>query len=162
MTKRYQYGRSETMWRASAARVAAAVAVLASTASAQEPLRTTAPRAILIDVASGQAILAKNADQATAPASLAKLMTAAVLLREPMVAASTGHRWRSLFLGSFGDHRLGGDQETRDRGRILQGCADGFFWIDDAGLGHVDILLGLRIEAGPNSHNDRIHPKATG
>ena len=70
------------MWRISAARVAAVLALLVSAASAQEPLRTTAPRAILIDFVSGQPLLAKNADQATAPASLAKLMTAAVVLRE--------------------------------------------------------------------------------
>lgn len=39
---------------------------------------TTAPRAILVSLQSGEVLLDKNADQATAPASLAKLMTVAV------------------------------------------------------------------------------------
>ena len=58
------------------------LAFLISSAAAQQPLRTTAPRTFLLDLATNQTLLAKNADEATAPASLAKLMTAAVLFRE--------------------------------------------------------------------------------
>ena len=48
---------------------------------------------------------------------------------------------------AFGDHRLGGDEEAGDRGRVLQRRAHDLGRIDDAGLDHVDIFLGLGVEA---------------
>lgn len=62
------------------ARIGAALAILLGSAVAQEPApATTAPRAILVEYDTGRVLLAKNADEATAPASLAKLMTAGIV-----------------------------------------------------------------------------------
>jgi serine-type D-Ala-D-Ala carboxypeptidase (penicillin-binding protein 5/6) len=47
--------------------------------AAGQPPTTLAPRAILVDFATNKVLFEKNADQLTAPASLAKLMTAEVL-----------------------------------------------------------------------------------
>jgi D-alanyl-D-alanine carboxypeptidase (penicillin-binding protein 5/6) len=51
-------------------------------AAAQSTPTTKAPRAILVAFESGEVLLDKNADQATAPASLAKLMTVAVAFED--------------------------------------------------------------------------------
>ena len=65
----------------------------------------------------------------------------------PMPPPPAAHRHRGLLLRQFGDHRLGGDQQTGDRGRVLQRGAHDLRRVDDAGLDHVDILLGLGVEA---------------
>src|SRR5579863_228305 len=62
-------------------------------------------------------------------------------------AAAAAHRGRRLVLRQFGDHRLGGDQETRDGSRVLQGRAHDLRRIDDAGVDHVDIGLSLGVKA---------------
>ena len=56
-----------------------ALASLTASAAGQPAPETAAPRAILVDFATSKVLLAKNADQPTAPASLAKLMTVEVL-----------------------------------------------------------------------------------
>jgi D-alanyl-D-alanine carboxypeptidase (penicillin-binding protein 5/6) len=52
---------------------------LAGAAVAQPVVDTSAPRAILVDFRTGKVLFEKNADQPTAPASLAKLMTLEVV-----------------------------------------------------------------------------------
>ncbi len=54
-------------------------AALLDAALAQPAPATSAPRAILVEFATGRVLFERNADQATAPASLAKLMTVAVV-----------------------------------------------------------------------------------
>ncbi len=66
-------------------RALAALAVLALSLSgpaarAESPPATSAPRAILIEAATGRVLFEKNADEPTAPASLAKLMTIEIVL----------------------------------------------------------------------------------
>jgi hypothetical protein len=51
------------------------------------------------------------------------------------------------FSFGVGDHGLGRDHETGDRRSVLEGDAHDFGRVDDAGLQHIDILLGLRVEA---------------
>jgi D-alanyl-D-alanine carboxypeptidase (penicillin-binding protein 5/6) len=51
---------------------------LGNAATAQTAPSTAAPRAILVETETGRVLLEKNADQPTAPASLAKLMTVAL------------------------------------------------------------------------------------
>jgi D-alanyl-D-alanine carboxypeptidase (penicillin-binding protein 5/6) len=58
--------------------VAAALICQASAAVGQARLETAAPRAILIDLTNKSTLFEKNADDLTAPASLAKLMTVEV------------------------------------------------------------------------------------
>ena len=53
---------------------------LGAPAAGQPALATAAPRAILLDFATSKVLFEKNADQLTAPASLAKLMTVEILL----------------------------------------------------------------------------------
>ena len=68
--------------RAPAAMLVAVVAAAAIPASGQvkkDEFQTAAPYAILIDAESDSVLLEKNADQLTAPSSLAKLMTAEVV-----------------------------------------------------------------------------------
>ncbi|MDJ1156791.1 D-alanyl-D-alanine carboxypeptidase family protein [Chelatococcus sp. SYSU_G07232] len=64
-----------------ATRVSLALVVLAGAAQAQG-FQTSAPHAILIDVATGAVLFEKAADDPIAPASMAKIMTAAVLFEE--------------------------------------------------------------------------------
>jgi len=52
-------------------------------------------------------------------------------------AAAHGGRLR---LGEIGDGALGGEQQGRDGGRVLQGGAGDLGRVDDAGLDHVDPL----------------------
>src|SRR5438445_3722354 len=47
----------------------------------------------------------------------------------------------------FGDHRLGGDQEARDRSRALKRLTHDLGRIDDALGEHVDVFAVLRVEA---------------
>jgi D-alanyl-D-alanine carboxypeptidase (penicillin-binding protein 5/6) len=58
-----------------------ALLLAAGPASAQVQIQVSSPHAILIDYDSGTVLFAKNADTATPPASMAKLMTVAVVLR---------------------------------------------------------------------------------
>lgn len=70
-----------TIGRAAAALLALAALLapaLPNRALAQAGPATAAPRAILLEHGTGRVLLEKNADQPTAPASLAKLMTAAM------------------------------------------------------------------------------------
>ena len=70
-------------------------------------------------------------------------------LRSPMppMPPPPGIAGARLLLRHFGDHRLGGDEEAGDRGRVLQRGAHDLGRIDDAGLDHVDVLFGLGVEA---------------
>src|SRR4051812_12311152 len=52
---------------------------LGTPAGGRPTASTTAPRAILVEMVSNTVLFEKNADQLTAPASLAKLMTVEVL-----------------------------------------------------------------------------------
>src|ERR1700738_5547973 len=59
--------------------------------------------------------------------------------------ASTGtarHRW-ALLLRHLGNHRLGGNEQTRDRRRVLQRGPHDLGRIDDAVRHQVAILAGL-------------------
>jgi len=59
--------------------------------------------------------------------------------------AATRHCRSGLLLRHFGDHGFRGDQQARDRRRILQGRADDLGRVDDA-LGHqVAVLAGLSV-----------------
>src|SRR5204862_2696069 len=63
--------------------------------------------------------------------------------------ASTGtarHRW-ALPLRQLGNHRLGRDEQTRDRGRALQRRSHNFGRVDDALRHQVAILAGLCVKA---------------
>ena len=64
-------------------------------------------------------------------------------------AATAGHAHRcaSVLLRSFGNHGLGGDQQTGDRSRVLQSRANDLDRIDDAERDHVAILAGLGVVA---------------
>src|SRR6266571_1339579 len=82
----------------------------------------------------------------------------------PAHAARTARhaRGRLLFLGDLVNHRLRGQHQTRDAGRVLQGGAGDLGRVDDAGLEHVDPLAGVGIEADrglllllPLLHDDR-------
>src|ERR1700722_14977262 len=52
-----------------------------------------------------------------------------------------------ILLRSLRDHGLGGYHETGDRRGVLQSDPHHLRRIDDAGVQHVDILLGLCVEA---------------
>src|SRR5208283_1459420 len=54
---------------------------------------------------------------------------------------------RSLLLRMLGHHGLGRDHETSNRRGVLQRDAHDLRRVDDAGAQHVDILLGLGVEA---------------
>ena len=63
-------------------------------------------------------------------------------------AAHVGHRRRgSRRLRFLGHHRLGGHQQTGDRGRVLQRDAHHLGGVDDAGGDHIGEFVGLRVEA---------------
>ena len=57
------------------------------------------------------------------------------------------HRRRSFWLRLFGYHGLSGNEETGDRGRILQCRAHDLGGIDDALLHEVAIFAGLGVVA---------------
>jgi len=61
-------------------------------------------------------------------------------------ATATRHCGR-LLVRQFRDHGLGGDEQTRNRGRALQGRAHHLGRIDDAFRYHVDVFARLRVEA---------------
>jgi hypothetical protein len=52
-----------------------------------------------------------------------------------------------VFLRYFGHHGFGGDQESRDRGRVLDRYANDFGRVDNTRRDQVDIFAGLRVEA---------------
>src|SRR6516225_8681599 len=63
-------------------------------------------------------------------------------------AAARRHcRRRALLLRYLGDHRLGGDQEAGDRGRVLERAAHHLGGVDDALGDEVAVLAGLGVEA---------------
>src|SRR6516164_3868055 len=61
--------------------------------------------------------------------------------------AAAWHRWSLLLLRSLRDHGLRRDHKTSDRRGVLQRDAHNLRRIDDAGVQHVDILLGLGVKA---------------
>src|SRR5690606_19606322 len=61
--------------------------------------------------------------------------------------AAAARHCRGRLLGQLGDHRLGGDEERSDRGRVLEGGADHLHRVDDAHGDHVAILTGLGVVA---------------
>src|SRR5215469_2327069 len=61
-------------------------------------------------------------------------------------AATRRHRRHLLLLRQFGNHRLGGDEEPRDRRRALQRLAHDLGRVDDALLHQVGILGILGVE----------------
>src|SRR5688572_24126277 len=60
---------------------------------------------------------------------------------------TTWHRRSSIILWRLGNHGLGGDQQTSNRGCILQGGADNLRRVDDASLKEIHELFRLGIEA---------------
>src|SRR3569623_2778134 len=62
-------------------------------------------------------------------------------------AAGRHGRHGVLLLRQFGNHRLGGDQQARDRRRVLDRRAHDLGRVDDALGHHVPVLAALRVEA---------------
>src|SRR5260370_191500 len=63
-------------------------------------------------------------------------------------AAARGHAAAgAALLGHFGDHGFGGDQQSRDRGRVLDRRTNDLGRVDDALLDEIAIFAGLRVEA---------------
>src|ERR1700682_1686630 len=62
-------------------------------------------------------------------------------------AATRRHAAAGVLLRHFGHHGFGGDQQRRDRGRVLDRHANNLGRIDDALGDQVDIFAGLRVEA---------------
>jgi D-alanyl-D-alanine carboxypeptidase (penicillin-binding protein 5/6) len=69
-------------WAAFAGTAQAAQNPVSGPAAKKDEFQTAAPTAILIDAESNTVLFEKNADQLTAPSSLAKLMTAELVFRE--------------------------------------------------------------------------------
>src|SRR6476620_8818035 len=66
----------------------------------------------------------------------------------PHTAATGRHTGAALvFLRYFGHHGFGGDQESRNRGCILDRYANDLGRVDNARRDQVDIFAGLRVEA---------------
>src|SRR6478672_3748381 len=69
-------------------------------------------------------------------------------LRSEVHAAARGHcRSRALLPRHFGNHRLGGDEQARDRRSALERLTHDLGRVDDALGEHVDVFAGLRVEA---------------
>src|SRR5215216_3919083 len=64
-------------------------------------------------------------------------------------AAAGGHAAAAalVLLRQFGDHGFGGDQESRDRGRVLDRRTNHLGRVDDALGDQVAVFAGLRVEA---------------
>src|SRR4029077_16915502 len=63
-------------------------------------------------------------------------------------AATWMHTGAALvLLRYFGHHGFGGDQESRNRGRILDRHANALGRVDNTRRDQVDIFAGLRVEA---------------
>src|SRR3954463_8608314 len=63
-------------------------------------------------------------------------------------AAARGHRRTgAALLGQLGDHGFRGDQESRNRGCVLDRGTDHLGRVDDALLDEIDIFAGLGVEA---------------
>src|SRR6266568_87380 len=65
---------------------------------------------------------------------------------EVHVAAAAGCGGGLVLLRLLRDHGLGGEEQARDRGRVLQRRPGDLRGIDDAGLEHVDILTGRGVQ----------------
>src|SRR5262249_27359201 len=74
---------------------------------------------------------------AALPFSLAGILHHAAHVRR-------GHGGTGVVLRLLRHHRFGGDEETGDRGRVLQCGADNLRRVDDAGLHEIDVGLVLR------------------
>ena len=61
--------------------------------------------------------------------------------------AASGHSRSGFLLGELGHHGLGGDQEARNRSRILQRGANDLRRVDNARLNQVLVFFGLRVKA---------------
>lgn len=105
----------------------------AAVASAQS-VTTIAPRALVMDVGTGAVLFDKAADEPTAPASLAKLMTAELVFRDLKSGKITldtqfpvsEHAWKTAQGGASMFARLGSSIRVEDllRGLIVQSGAD--------------------------------------
>jgi D-alanyl-D-alanine carboxypeptidase (penicillin-binding protein 5/6) len=97
---------SSRAWRVFVAAILSFVLIApAYLAAAEAPFTTKAPRAILMDAASGAILFQQNADDLAPPASMSKLMTLAVLFR----AMKDGHvRKTDEFVMSVNAWRHGG------------------------------------------------------
>src|SRR5690606_23502480 len=62
-------------------------------------------------------------------------------------AAARHCRHRRLVFGHFADRRFGGDQQTGNRGRVLQRGPDDLGRVDHTGLDQVLVSVGLGVEA---------------
>src|SRR5216684_3046437 len=62
-------------------------------------------------------------------------------------AAAQRHAAAGVLLRQFGHHGFGGDQQRRDRGRVLDRHANNLGRVDNALGDQVDIFAGLRVEA---------------
>src|SRR6266568_2820112 len=65
---------------------------------------------------------------------------------EVHVAAAAGCGGGLVLLRLLRDHGLGGEEQARDRGRVLQRRPGDLRGIDDAGLEHVDIIAGRGVQ----------------
>ncbi len=70
-----------TMWLCAVAILTSLLAPLGSAHAAEPAFATKAPRAILMDAATGAVLFQQNADELAPPASMSKLMTLAVVFR---------------------------------------------------------------------------------
>src|SRR6266702_3044744 len=62
-------------------------------------------------------------------------------------AATRRHAAAGVLLRHFAQHGFGGDQQSRNRGRVLDRHANNLGRVDDALGDQVDIFAGLRVEA---------------
>src|SRR6201999_3302639 len=68
---------------------------------------------------------------------------------EVHVTAAAGRGGGRVLLRLLRDHGLGGEEQARDRSRVLQRRPGDLRGVDDAGLEHVDILTGRGVQALP-------------
>src|ERR671930_1180955 len=71
---------------------------------------------------------------------------------EVHVAAAARHGRGLLLLRLVGHHRLGGEEQAGDGGRVLQRGADHLGRVDDPRLEHVAVLAGGRVQAVHGVH----------
>lgn len=102
--------------------------------AAAQSVSTIVPRALVMDVGTGAVLFDKGADEPTAPASLAKLMTAELVFRDLKAGKITldtafpisEHAWKTAQGGASMFARLGSSVRVEDllRGLIVQSGAD--------------------------------------
>src|SRR5690242_3288165 len=68
---------------------------------------------------------------------------------EVHVTAAAGRGGGRVLLRLLRDHGLGGEEQARDRSRVLQRRPGDLRGVDDAGLEHVDIITGRGVQALP-------------